>query len=153
LEIQPLQLPIRTAQAEVADLIRAKGQRLTLELLGEPLQARIDAAKLSMALSNLLNNAMQFAPPKGEIRLKLERHGSEGWIRVTDNGIGIPAGELEQIFGQFYQVEDHMVRKHQGMGLGLSIVKAIAEAHGGRVWAESSGPEQGATFTIALALA
>ena len=153
LEIQPLQVPIRTAQAEVADLIQAKGQRLMVELLGEPLQARIDAAKLSMALSNLLNNALQFAPPKGEIRLKLERHGSEGWIRVIDNGIGIPAGELERIFDQFYQVEHHMVRKHQGMGLGLSIVKAIAEAHGGRVWAESAGPEQGATFTIALALA
>ena len=153
LEIQPLQVPIRTAQAEVADLIQAKGQRLMVELLGEPLKARIDAAKLSMALSNLLNNAMGFTPPKGEIRLKLERHGSEGWIRVTDSGIGIPAGELDRIFDQFYQVEDHMVRRHQGMGLGLSIVKAIAEAHGGRVWAESAGPEQGATFTIALTLA
>jgi signal transduction histidine kinase len=153
LEIQSLQVPIRTAQAEVADLIQAKGQRLMVELLGEPLKARIDAAKLSMALSNLLNNAMGFTPPKGEIRLKLERHGSEGWIRVTDSGIGIPAGELDRIFDQFYQVEDHMVRKHQGMGLGLSIVKAIAEAHGGRVWAESAGPERGATFTIALTLA
>ena len=152
LEIQSLQVPIRTAQAEVADLIQAKGQRLMVELIGEPLKARIDAAKLSMALSNLLNNAMGFTPPKGEIRLKLERHGSEGWIRVTDSGIGIPAGELDRIFDQFYQVEDHMVRKHQGMGLGLSIVKAIAEAHGGRVWAESAGPEQGATFTIALTL-
>lgn len=153
LEIQSLQVPIRTAQAEMADLIQAKGQRLMVELLGEPLKARIDAAKLSMALSNLLNNAMGFTPPKGEIRLKLERHGSEGWIRVTDSGIGIPAGELDRIFDQFYQVEDHMVRRHQGMGLGLSIVKAIAEAHGGRVWAESAGPEQGATFTIALTLA
>ncbi len=151
--VQVLQKAVRTAEQEVAELIRAKGQRLTVELPEEALQARIDAPKLNMALSNLLNNAMRFTPPAGWILLKLERHQSEGWIRVTDSGIGIPRNELERIFDQFYQVEDHMTRKYQGMGLGLSIVKAISEAHGGRVWAESAGPNEGATFTIALPLA
>jgi signal transduction histidine kinase len=152
LEIQPLQVPIRSAQSEVGELIEAKGQRLAIELPDEPLRARIDAPKVSLALTNLLNNAMSFSPPNGVIRVRLKRHGPEGWIRVIDNGIGIPPGELERIFDQFSQVEHHMVRKHQGMGLGLSIVKAIAEAHAGRVWAESAGRDQGATFTIALPL-
>jgi signal transduction histidine kinase len=71
-------------------------------------------------------------------------------VRVHDTGRGIPAAELERIFDQFYQVEDHMTRRHGGMGLGLAIVKAIARGHGGRVWAESAGLDQGATMTIAL---
>jgi signal transduction histidine kinase len=69
---------------------------------------------------------------------------------VDDTGLGIPEEELERIFDEFYQVENHMTRRHQGMGLGLSIVKAIAEAHGGRVWAESAGRDKGSAFTIAV---
>ncbi|MFA9490777.1 MAG: ATP-binding protein, partial [Anaerolineales bacterium] len=57
------------------------------------------------------------------------------------------------IFDQFYQVEDHLTRHHGGLGLGLPIVKAIAEAHGGRVWVESLGPDQGTTFTLSLPIA
>jgi signal transduction histidine kinase len=135
---------------EVRDMIRAKGQHLKVSAMDEPLELWIDSAKLSMALTNLLNNAMCFTPEAGSIWLFLERHGSEAWIRVRDTGIGIPGEHVERIFDQFYQVEDHMTRRHGGMGLGLAIVKAIAEAHGGRVWAESKGSNQGATFTIAL---
>jgi signal transduction histidine kinase len=149
---QPLQSPVRAAQEEVSELIQAKGQVLTSDLPPEPLVANIDAPKVSMALINLLNNAMRFSPAKGQIQLNLEKHGSEGWLRVVDTGMGIPDDQVTKIFNQFYQVEDHMTRHHEGMGLGLSIVKAIAEAHGGRVWAESPGPDKGATFTIALPL-
>lgn len=152
LQEQPLQNPVRAAQEEVSELIRAKGQVLTSDLPPESLVANIDAPKVSMALINLLNNAMRFSPSKGGIKLTLEKHGSEGWLRVVDGGIGIPQDEVTKIFDQFYQVEDHMTRRHPGMGLGLSIVKAIAEAHEGRVWAESPGPDRGATFTIALPL-
>jgi signal transduction histidine kinase len=71
---------------------------------------------------------------------------------VGDNGVGLPADQLERIFDQFYQVEHHMTRRHEGMGLGLSIVRAVVRAHSGRVWAESAGRDQGATFTIAVPL-
>jgi signal transduction histidine kinase len=71
-------------------------------------------------------------------------------VRVRDSGSGIPQADLERIFDQFYQVEDHMTRRHGGMGLGLAIVRAIAKGHGGRVWAESNGEGQGATMTVAL---
>ena len=148
----PLQEPARAAQEEVSELMLAKGQVLTTNLPPDPLIANVDAAKVTMALINLLNNAMRFTPSKGQIRLDVEMHGTEGWLTVVDTGMGIPEDQVTKIFDQFYQVEDHMTRRHQGMGLGLSIVKAIAEAHDGRVWAESPGPDKGASFTIALPL-
>jgi signal transduction histidine kinase len=150
LELQPLQRAVAKAKQEVTDLIEAKGQQLSVDLPDEPLAAQIDLPKISMALTNLLNNAMDFSPPSGRIRVSLERHGAEGWIQIADQGIGIEKDQLDRIFDQFYQVEDHMTRRQQGMGLGLSIVKAITEAHGGRVWAESEGLGKGAMFTLAL---
>jgi signal transduction histidine kinase len=148
--VHPLAEIARAAYDEVAGLIRAKGQRFELSLPQESITARVDAQKLTMALTNLLNNAMRFTPEEGRIELALTRKGSEGWFRVDDTGLGIPQDELERIFDEFYQVENHMTRRHQGMGLGLSIVKAIAEAHGGRVWAESAGRDKGSAFTIAV---
>jgi signal transduction histidine kinase len=147
--VQPI---LEAAFEEMRPLIEAKGQEVTRHAPPEQLLAEVDAPKLTMALTNLLNNAMRFTPGGGKIELGLERHGSEAWMRVKDNGAGLPAEQLERVFDQFYQVEHHMTRRHEGMGLGLSIVRAVVRAHNGRVWAESSGPDQGATFTIALPL-
>ena len=73
-----------------------------------------------------------------------------GYIKVTvmDDGIGIPARELPRIFERFYQVETHLTRRYGGMGLGLSVAKAMIELHGGRIWAESEG--RGSRFTFLL---
>ncbi|HET7010372.1 MAG TPA: ATP-binding protein [Anaerolineales bacterium] len=152
LSVQGLTPIVEAASDELAMLIQAKGQSLTRNLPSEPLRAMADAPKLTMALTNLLNNAMRFTPAGGHIQVDLERHGPEAWVRVRDNGPGIPSDQLERVFDQFHQVEDHMTRKHEGMGLGLAIVRAIARAHGGRAWAESPGVGQGSTFTIALPL-
>jgi len=141
---------VEAAGEEMRPLIEAKGQALTRHLPSEELRANVDAQKLTMALTNLLNNAMRFTPSGGRIELGLERHGNEAWLRVRDNGDGLPPDQLERIFDQFYQVEHHMTRRHEGMGLGLSIVRAVVRAHSGRVWAESAGKDQGSTFTIAL---
>lgn len=148
----PLQPVIQAAQHEVAELVRAKGQRLTVRMPQEALLAMIDPPKIGRAVANLLNNAMRFTPAEGSLRLELERRAAEAWLRVADDGAGIPPDQLEAIFERFYQVEDHMTRRHGGMGLGLAIVRAIVRAHGGRVWAESEGLGRGATFTIALPL-
>jgi signal transduction histidine kinase len=77
------------------------------------------------------------------------RH-NEIWVKITDNGVGIEPDKLERIFEQFYQVENHMTRHHEGLGIGLSICQGIVEAHGGRVWASSEGLGKGTTMTITL---
>jgi signal transduction histidine kinase len=149
---QALQPILEAAYEEMRPLIEAKGQQVARHVAPEQLLANVDAPKMMMALTNLLNNAMRFTPGGGRIELGLERHGAEAWLRVGDNGVGLPADQLERIFDQFYQVEHHMTRRHEGMGLGLSIVRAVVRAHSGRVWAESAGRDQGATFTIAVPL-
>lgn len=150
---QPLQPIVDAASEEVRLLIEAKGQELSRRTPSDALIAVVDGPKLTMALTNLLNNAMRFTPSGGRIDLGLERHGSEAWLSVRDTGAGLAPDQLEKVFDQFYQVEDHMTRRHEGMGLGLSIVRAVVRGHNGRVWAESPGMNQGATFTIALPLA
>lgn len=151
-EVQPLQSVVRAAHEEVRETIQAKGLDLGVELWEETIEARVDGPKLSMALTNLLNNALRFTPAQGHIGLKLSRRGEEAWFQVEDDGAGIEEGELERIFQPFYQVEDHLVRRHEGMGLGLAIVRGVAEAHGGRAWAESDGVGHGSTFTITIPL-
>ena len=149
---QPLEHIVQMAYEEVFGLIEAREQTIKIVLPQESLEAMVDRPKMTMALTNLLNNGVRFTPEKRELQLVLEHHGQEAWLRVRDEGIGLEPDELETVFDSFYQVEDHLTRQHDGMGLGLPIVKAIAESHGGRAWVESDGPGQGATFTIALPL-
>ncbi|MFA9401619.1 MAG: ATP-binding protein [Anaerolineales bacterium] len=149
---RPLQPIVQLVYEEALELVEAREQTIKLKLPTETLEAMVDEQKITMALINLLNNAIRFTPKERELRLTLEQHGHEAWLRVHDDGIGLVPDELETVFDSFYQVEDHLTRQHDGLGLGLPIVKAIAESHGGRVWVESEGPDQGATFTIALPL-
>jgi signal transduction histidine kinase len=150
--LQPLNDVVQAAHDEVIDLIQAKGQEFVLSTPEGAIRAMVDSPKLTMAITHLLNNAIRFTESAGKIELTLETHGREAWIRVHDDGAGIPVDQLETVFDLFYQVEDHLTRRHGGLGLGLAIVKAIAEAHGGRIWVESEGIEQGATFTLAVPL-
>jgi signal transduction histidine kinase len=149
-KIQALQPVVSEAYEEVSTMIQTKGQRSEICLAEEPLYSYVDGPKLTLAIVNLLNNAMHFTPMGGRIDIELKQHGTEAWIQIRDNGAGIPEDQLTQIFEQFYQVDRHMTRRHGGLGLGLAIVRAIAQAHGGRVWADSDGSGKGSAFTIAL---
>lgn len=140
------------AYAEAGSLAEVKEQALLLDQSGMPIYVRADRRLLSMALSNVLNNAVKFTPQRGVIIVSAQLRSSEVWIMVKDNGVGLPTDQLERIFDQFYQAEDPMTRRHNGMGLGLTITRAVVQRHDGRVWAESGGPGLGATFTIALPL-
>lgn len=118
---------------------------------GDAPELSIDQTRMLMALSNVMHNAFSFTEPGGTITLsgeKVSRH--EIHIRVTDSGKGIAEDQLDKIFQEFYQVEDHMTRKHGGLGIGLSIARAIITAHSGRIWGESDGVGEGSTFVIAL---
>ncbi|GAB1420362.1 hypothetical protein MASR2M15_04560 [Anaerolineales bacterium] len=135
LDLMPLRLP----------------QRVDVQPGTETILILADKGRMMMAFSNLMNNAIRFTPEEGEVKLTVEKRNTrEVWIRIQDTGIGIPKEELENIFKEFYQVEDHMVRHYEGLGIGLSIARAIINTHDGRLWAESDGPGQGATFIIAL---
>jgi signal transduction histidine kinase len=74
-------------------------------------------------------------------------------IAISDTGVGIPPEKLQHVFERFYQVDGTSTRRFGGMGIGLALCRAIVEAHNGRIWAESAGADQGATFYIALPLA
>ena len=126
---------------EVADvwqpLMAGKGQTLRRSLPKHPLHLKVDAEKIVTVLNNLLNNAMKFTAEGGVIEISLHHQTGKVLICISDTGVGIPQSKLTCVFERFYQVEDHMTRRYQGMGLGLSVAKRIVELHGGYIWAES----------------
>jgi heavy metal sensor kinase len=124
------------------------GHTLRLEVAHE-LTVRGDADRLKQLLLNLLDNAFKHTPPSGKILLRAQRQGT--WVRVdvTDTGSGIPAEHLPHIFDRFYRVDKARSREAGGSGLGLSIARWIAEAHGGRIKVQSEAG-RGATFTVLL---
>jgi signal transduction histidine kinase len=108
-----------------------------------------DRDHLEQVLDNLVTNAIKFSPGGGTIRVVLEAVPDRVVLRVTDPGVGIPASQLEAIFGLFYQAEDPVSRRTGGMGLGLYISREIVTRHGGRIWAESA-LNTGSTFSVSL---
>jgi signal transduction histidine kinase len=108
-----------------------------------------DARRLGQVLDNLLGNAIKFSPNGGEVFVQAAPLNGEVRVTVTDHGIGIPPAELPRIWDRFYQVDGSSTRRYGGSGLGLTIVKRIVEAHGGRIWVDSA-PDQGSTFICAL---
>ncbi len=130
------------------DEAEQKNITLKLEPASQPYYLHADQVKITIALSNLVKNAIQYTEAGGNVNIRVEE--DSGYIKVTvmDNGIGIPPRELPRIFERFYQVETHLTRRYGGMGLGLSVAKAMIELHGGRIWAESEG--RGSRFTFLL---
>lgn len=103
----------------------------------DPVVISGDRDKIEVALGNLIRNALTFTDQGGQVGVKVESEGGYARVFVVDTGIGIPPGEVDRVFERFYQVESHLTRKHGGMGLGLSIAKAMVEMHGGQIWCES----------------
>jgi signal transduction histidine kinase len=153
-EMIPVNDLVQDVVGDISNTAEAKAHKIILELSPDNDVIDADRIRATMALTNLLNNAIRFTPNQGQITIHVEgRNSQEAWISVIDNGIGFDEDEAGRIFDKFYQVEDHMTRIHGGLGIGLSIAKALVEAHGGRIWGESKGLNQGATFTMVLPLA
>lgn len=153
---QPVTLSslIRDTASDVQSLSETKNHQLEIKPVPEGIELYVDPIRTTMAITHVVNNALTFTEPGGHIVVDTEIRGmSEVWIAISDNGIGLLPDDLERIFEPFYQVEDHMTRRHGGIGIGLSIARALVEANGGRIWASSPGLNQGATFTLALPLA
>jgi len=138
---------------DVTDFFVAEARRKNVTLQAEiapgSLVVEGEEGKIAIILSNLIKNALAFTDPGGHIAVAAER--VPGYVKVTvvDDGIGIPVSDLPRIFERFYQVEGHLTRKHGGMGLGLSVAKAMVEMHGGRISVESA-EGKGSIFTVLL---
>jgi signal transduction histidine kinase len=129
----------------------AKSRNITLDAdTGDsPWYIDADGVKINIALGNLVKNALQFTDPGGHVHIQVGEDSGYLNVTVTDDGIGIPARDLPRVFERFFQVETHLTRRHGGMGLGLSVAKAMIELHGGRIWVESE-VGKGSTFTFLL---
>ncbi len=129
----------------------ARQHTVTAVLPKELIWTEVDTETMQVALGNLIDNAIKFTPEGGQIEVRVEKQKNEVWFTVADNGIGIPKNQLDRIFKRFYQVEDHMRRRHGGLGLGLAISKELVELHDGRIWVESR-LDVGSKFFVALKL-
>ena len=113
---------------------------------------RGDASLLHDVLQNLLDNAIQYTPSGGRIKVEASANAHEATVTISDSGIGIPLADQERIFERFYRVDAARSREAGGTGLGLSIAKHIVEAHGGRLWVESA-VGRGSKFSFSIPLA
>jgi signal transduction histidine kinase len=141
---------IKTAVEASSPLIGAGRHELILDLPDAEVWLDADLTRLSQVVSNLLNNAAKYTPEGGRIVLSARRDGDEVAIAVSDNGIGIPADMLPQVFDLFTQVRDTLDRSRGGLGIGLALVKQLVELHGGSIAAESAGPGKGSSFRLRL---
>jgi signal transduction histidine kinase len=128
---------------------------LALELPDDPVPVQGDRIRLAQVLGNLLTNAIKFTDPGGQIGVKVavERDGQTAIIAVRDTGIGIEPAMLPRVFDPFAQAERSLARSQGGLGLGLALVKALVELHGGEVRVSSDGVGRGTEFALRLPIA
>ena len=152
-QIVPLPAIIEAAIESVRPAAEARQIRLatTLDANCEPVRG--DPNQLQQIVWNLLSNAVKFTPSGGQVSVELRRAGLAAQIIVRDTGQGIGAEFLPHVFERFRQADSSTTRRHSGLGLGLAIVRHLAESHGGSVGVASPGEDQGSTFTVSLPLA
>lgn len=134
-------------------LIETEQHTLIQKMPVETLWLDADITRIAQIISNLLNNAAKYTPPKGEIKLHVHKDGDEVVISVTDNGLGIPKDMLPKVFDLFTQVDQNLERSQGGLGIGLALVKQLVAMHGGSIKAESEGMNKGSTFSVRFPLA
>ncbi|MBD1813930.1 ATP-binding protein [Microcoleus vaginatus DQ-U2] len=134
--------------------LAAEAKSLQIQTTCSPSQGMVigDSGRLQQVIWNLLSNAVKFTPEGGQITVRLTQTKTSAQIQVIDTGKGINPEFLPYVFEHFRQEDGAITRKFGGLGLGLAIARQIVEMHGGRIWVESRGEGQGATFTVELPL-
>jgi PAS domain S-box-containing protein len=155
-QIEPAEIdPARVVGAAVESLRPAAEEKgVDLALTVEPLPGPVvaDPERLQQIVWNLLSNAIKFSSQGGKVTVALGPAGDRLRIEVRDEGVGIDPQRLPHVFERFWQADTSSTRRHGGLGLGLAIVRHLAEMHGGRVTAASPGEGYGATFTVEIPL-
>lgn len=132
--------------------LQSESHQLTATLPDSPLYLEADPARLVQIVQNLLNNAAKYTPAGGKIELDARRENGDAVVCVRDTGIGIAPENLERMFVIFAQLASGRSRSQGGLGIGLSLVRAMTEQHGGTVTAASAGANRGSAFTVRLPL-
>jgi two-component system phosphate regulon sensor histidine kinase PhoR len=150
--VNPYRLDAVTVVAEALDAARVEAAvaGVTLEIeLPDRLDARVDGLRLRQVVDNLVANAIGFTPREGHVTVTLAAEDDHLVLAVTDDGAGIDAADLDSVFERFYRGENARLLGVSGSGLGLTIVRAIVEAHGGEV-SLTSAPGRGTAVHVAL---
>jgi len=141
---------IRAVLDTVKPAADAKGIEIETNFSAEVGAVRADSARLQQVMWNLLSNAIKFTPTQGRVRIRLRSAGSHLKVTIEDDGPGIPPDFLPFIFDRFRQGDSSSTRRHQGLGLGLAIVRHLLEMHGGTIHARNRSEGTGAIFTLTL---
>lgn len=159
--IQAGEMEMEFENVDLADLaasavdevqVEAERKNISLSLTASPVpRTTADPSRIVQVVENLVSNAVKFTPPGGNVDVRLGREDGEAVVAVTDNGIGIPAADMKSIFERFFRSESASKSAVAGTGLGLTISKAIADAHGGRITVNSQ-EGRGSTFKFHLPL-
>jgi PAS domain S-box-containing protein len=141
---------LRHAVEAVRPLIEERKHELLLSFTSTDLRIEADTTRLEQMLVNLLTNAAKYTPPGGRIQLIAGIEGGEFVCRVRDNGLGISPELLPRMFELFAQADRSLARSEGGLGIGLTLVRSLAELHGGTITAASDGPDKGSEFILRL---
>lgn len=139
----------RQVSGEFREKIKKAGLRLETGFSREPARVKGSREMICSALRHLVVNAIMFNKPDGKITMTVSSDSSSAKVSVEDTGAGIPPEQFQSIYDPFYQVADYLTRKTGGLGLGLAIIKQVAESHKGKVEVESV-PGKGSIFTLVL---
>ncbi|MCF2151166.1 response regulator [Desmonostoc muscorum LEGE 12446] len=134
--------------------LAAEAKTIQIETMLDPRVGKVlgDSARLQQIVWNLLSNAVKFTATGGQVNVQLECIDADAQITVSDTGKGIKSDFLPHVFDYFCQGDNTTTRKFGGLGLGLAIARHLVEMHGGTIWVQSPGENQGATFTVRLPL-
>ena len=154
-------LDLHPADTDLADLTRRAAGRLAPQFSDDhvtltvhapgPLPVRADPDRITQILTNIIGNALTATPAAGTVTIDARTAGQRAQVAVSDTGAGLTAEDLERVFERFYRAPGQP-RRSSGSGIGLTIARNIARAHGGEVTASSAGPGRGATFVVTLPL-
>jgi signal transduction histidine kinase len=154
LRLDKLNVDVATILADPCEMgalaASARGQTFIVQLPERALRVEGDPVRLAQAVTNLLHNAVKYTPANGDITLSVQSEGKDLIISVRDNGLGISDALLPHVFELFAQSSRTIKASAGGLGVGLAVVKAVAESHGGTASAASAGPGAGSEFTLRL---